>query len=203
MTLFDPFRFVPVVVIDDGSSGAELAHALLAGGVGCAEITLRTSEGLAAIAAASTVPGFVVGAGTVLSTDDLERAVDVGASFVVSPGWDDEVITRALDLGVAVLPGVATATDVQRAVRLGLTQLKFFPAESMGGTATLQAFSGPFPGVGFMPSGGVTASNAAGYLALDNVFAVSGSWVASRQAIADRRWSDIEQLARDVTQNLS
>jgi 2-dehydro-3-deoxyphosphogluconate aldolase/(4S)-4-hydroxy-2-oxoglutarate aldolase len=199
----DRLRFVPVVEIDDGASGGTLARALTAGGVPCAEITLRTAGALEAIAGAAAVPGFLVGAGTVLSRDQLESVVDAGASFVVSPGYDEELVERGRELGIAVIPGVSTASEVQRAARLGLSRLKFFPAEAMGGVATLKAFAGPFPAVSFMPSGGVSAANALEYLALPNVFAVSGSWIASREAIATGDWAAIEQAGRSAMRSVN
>ena len=126
-------RFVPVIVLDDARQAVPLAEALLRGGIGCAEITLRTDAGPAAIAAASAVPDFIVGAGTVLTPDDVDRVVDAGARFVVSPGLAEDVVERSLELGVEVIPGVATATEVQRALRLGLSRLKLFPAGPLGG----------------------------------------------------------------------
>jgi 2-dehydro-3-deoxyphosphogluconate aldolase/(4S)-4-hydroxy-2-oxoglutarate aldolase len=189
-------RFVPVIVLDDGQQAAPLADALLRGGIGCAEITLRTDAGLAAIAAASTVPDFIVGAGTVLTADDVDRVVEAGARFVVSPGLAEDVVERSIELGVDVIPGVATATEVQRALRLGLSRLKLFPAGQLGGMAAVRAFAGPFPDVRFLPSGGVTAGNAAEYLASPSVFAVSGSWMATRDLIAEGDFAEIERLSR-------
>lgn len=189
-------RFVPVIVIDDAAQAAPLAEALLRGGIGCAEITLRTDAGFAAIAAASVVPDFVVGAGTVLEPDDVDRAVEAGARFVVSPGLAEDVVERSIALDVDVIPGVATATEVQRALRLGLSRLKLFPAGPLGGVATVNALAGPFPEVRFLPSGGVTAENAGTYLASPSVFAVSGSWMATRDLIASGDFATIERLSR-------
>lgn len=189
-------RFVPVIVIDDAAQAAPLAEALLRGGIGCAEITLRTDAGFAAIAAASAVPDFVVGAGTVLEPDDVDRAVEAGARFVVSPGLAEDVVERSIALGVDVIPGVATATEVHRALRLGLSRLKLFPAGPLGGVAAVNALAGPFPEVRFLPSGGVTAENAGTYLASPSVFAVSGSWMARRDLIASGDFGAIERLSR-------
>ena len=189
-------RFVPVIVLDDARRAVPLAEALRRGGIGCAEITLRTDAGLAAITAASAVPDFIVGAGTVLTPDDVDRVVDAGARFVVSPGLAEDVVERSIEHGLDVIPGVATATEVQRALRLGLSRLKLFPAGPLGGMAAVRALAGPFPDVRFLPSGGVTAANAGEYLASPSVFAVSGSWMATRELIAARDFDAIERLSR-------
>ena len=189
-------RFVPVIVLDDARQAVPLAEALLRGGIGCAEITLRTDAGPAAIAAASAVADFIVGAGTVLTPDDVDRVVDAGARFVVSPGLAEDVVERAIEHGLEVIPGVATATEVQRALRLGLSRLKLFPAGPLGGIAAVRALAGPFPDVRFLPSGGVTAENAGEYLASPSVFAVSGSWMATRDLIAAGDFAAIERLCR-------
>ncbi|BDZ54087.1 bifunctional 4-hydroxy-2-oxoglutarate aldolase/2-dehydro-3-deoxy-phosphogluconate aldolase [Agromyces marinus] len=192
----DGRRFVPVVVIDDAGLAEPVAEALLAGGIGCAEITLRTPAGIDAIAALRDLDGFAVGAGTVLTPDDVDRVVDAGARFVVSPGLAEDVVDRARTHGVDVVPGVATATEVQRAVRLGLDRLKLFPAGQLGGLGMITALAGPFPGVRFLPSGGVTETNAADYLASKHVFAVSGSWMVTRELIAARDFAAIARLSR-------
>lgn len=199
MTL-DGVGIVPVVVIDDPGRAPGLVAALAAGGIRCAEITLRTAAAIPAIRAAaeSATDGFLVGAGTALTAADVDRAVEAGARFVVSPGLDDAVIARSADLGVSHVPGVATATEVQRARSAGLGRLKFFPAGPMGGLATIEALSAPFPGVRFMPSGGVGASNAAEYAASHAVFAVSGSWMAPRALIAEGAWTEITRRSRDA-----
>ena len=177
-------RIVPVVVIDDASRARDLAAALVEGGIRAVEVTLRTPAGLDAMAAMAQTPGLLVGAGTVLTTEQLESCADAGARFIVSPGFDDDVVARAQALGLGILPGVATATEVQRAVRAGLSELKLFPADRLGGLAMIDSLNGPFPGLRYMPSGGVTIANAVEYLAHPSVFAISGSWMATRAAIA-------------------
>ena len=185
-------RIVPVIVIDDAGAAPDLAAALEAGGIGCAEITLRTTSGIAAIRAVATAhPGFTVGAGTVLTVDDVDRVAEAGARFVVSPGLDEVVVDHARERGLAALPGIATATELQRAVGAGLERVKFFPAGSLGGVDAIETLSGPFPGIRFLPSGGVSASNARAYLASPAVFAVSGSWMAPRDLIAAADWGEI------------
>lgn len=189
---------VPVVVIDDVAHAADLARALLAGGIGCAEFTLRTPAGLEAIAAAAEVPGFVAGAGTVLSRAQADAVVDAGASFVVTPGYDPEVARRVADRGVTMLPGVATPTEVQRAAADGFTHLKVFPAGLLGGPEYLDALAGPFAELRFLPSGGVESGTLAAYLARPNVFAASGSWMAPRAAIAAGRFDLITARCRET-----
>ncbi|MFE7843613.1 bifunctional 4-hydroxy-2-oxoglutarate aldolase/2-dehydro-3-deoxy-phosphogluconate aldolase [Microbacterium sp. NPDC057407] len=191
---------IPVVVIDDAADAPAVAAALIRGGIHCAEITLRTAVGLEAIRAVATEiePGFLVGAGTVLDVDQCDAAVDAGASFVVSPGLDPAIVERARDRGIPVLPGVATATEVQHARRLGLHAVKFFPADRLGGLATVEALAAPFADMGFVPSGGVTAANLGDYLAHPAVPAVSGSWMVARSLIARRDFDRIEALSREA-----
>lgn len=189
-------RIVPVIVIDDAGRAADLARALAAGGIHCAEVTFRTAAAADSIRAMAEIPGFTVGAGTVVSSAQLAAARDAGARFIVSPGFDADLVAEARELGVGVLPGAATATEVMAAVRSGLDTVKFFPADRLGGLATIRALAAPFPGVGFVPSGGVTSKDAADYLADAAVPAVSGSWMASRSLIAAGDFDEIERLSR-------
>lgn len=193
-------KIVPVVVIDDAAHAVPLAEALLRGGIGCAEITLRTDAGRAAIEAiaAAGIDGFTVGAGTVVRPDDVDRSVAAGAAFVVSPGFDPEIHARAVAAGIDALPGVATPTEVQAAVRAGLTRLKLFPAGVLGGLSLIEALRGPFPDVSYLPSGGVSPSNASEYARHPGVFAISGSWMATRRLIADGAFDEIERLSREA-----
>jgi len=196
-------RMVPVVVIDDASAARPMAEALLAGGIGCAEITLRTPAGIDAIREASKVEGFLTGAGTVLTPQQVDDCADAGADFIISPGLDVDVVARARTRGITVIPGVATATEVQHGLRLGLSLLKVFPVASLGGPAFLSALAGPFPDVRFVPSGGVSLEGAADYLALPSVAALSGSWLTPRSALLDRDFAMIERLARATTTALA
>ncbi len=189
-------RVVPVVVIDDARHARDLGHAIVAGGLGCAEVTLRTKAGAAALAAMAQIDGLLAGAGTVLTAQQVRDAADAGAAFIVSPGLDDEVVAEALSLGLGVLPGAATATEMQRAVSAGLDTVKLFPAHLLGGLAAVRAVAGPFPDLGIVPSGGVTAANAPDYMALPTVRAVSGSWMVERETIARGEWSAIEDACR-------
>ncbi|GAA5210600.1 bifunctional 4-hydroxy-2-oxoglutarate aldolase/2-dehydro-3-deoxy-phosphogluconate aldolase [Microbacterium kyungheense] len=198
-TVLGANRIVPVVVIDDAGRAPDLADALAAGGIRCAEITLRTPAGLDAIRATAGRSDFVVGAGTVLTPDQVDAAADAGAQFLVSPGLDDAVIARAAERGIPIVPGVATATEIQRAVSRGIHHLKLFPAGLVGGGAAVRAFAGPFPDVKFLPSGGVSVDNAAEYLASPSVFAVSGSWMVPTAAIAAGDFDTVRALSAAAT----
>lgn len=170
-------RLVPVVTVHDLEEVDAIASGLADGGVGCIEITLRTPLGLEAIARVAGLGILEVGAGTVLDPTLAEAAVDAGATFVVSPGLDEPVVEAALTRGAAALPGVATASELQRARRAGLDHVKLFPASTLGGIGLVEALHHPFPGMSFLPSGGVTAQSAPGYLAHPAVFAVGSSWL--------------------------
>ena len=198
----DRFPIVPVIVADRSEIAADLAHALHDGGVDCAEITLRTPRALDVLAAmaAAAPPGFVVGAGTVLDVAQVDRVADAGAAFVVSPGFDADVVERAQTRGLEVLPGGATATEVQRARRAGLGVVKFFPADLLGGPAAIDALSAVFGGTGFVPSGGVGPHNAAEYLSRPTVPSVSGSWLAPRAEIAAGDLSRVAERGREAMQ---
>lgn len=191
---------VPVVTMDSADRANELADALSRGGLPVAEVTLRTPSGLDTIRRLSERGDMLVGAGTVVTADQVGRVVDAGAKFVVSPGFSREVVEQCHDLGVTVLPGIATASELQAAVALGLTRVKFFPAERLGGRSMIEAFNAPFPDVRFMPSGGVTADNMANYLASSSVFAVGGSWMVDTRLIEDRRFDQIARLCRGASE---
>ena len=184
---------IPVLVIERVEDAVPLGRALVAGGLPALEITLRTPAALESIRRiAGEVDGAVVGVGTVLTRADLEAAAAAGATFAVSPGLDDDLLEPG---PIPLLPGVATATEVMRAMRAGLTRLKFFPAMAIGGAAALKGFAGPFPEVKFCPTGGVDAANAAALLALPNVLCVGGSWVAPSAAVKAGDWVAVRALA--------
>jgi Entner-Doudoroff aldolase len=191
-------RIVPVIVIDDADAALPLADALCAGGLACAEITFRTSAAAEAIRRiARERPGMLVGAGTVLSPEQVHRARAAGAAFVVSPGLNPRVVELCQSLGLPVLPGVVTPSEIERARELGLGTLKFFPAEAAGGPKYLKAIGAPYPDVAFVPTGGISAANLAQYLALSNVAACGGSWMAPAEWIAQRQFDRIrEETAR-------
>jgi 2-dehydro-3-deoxyphosphogluconate aldolase / (4S)-4-hydroxy-2-oxoglutarate aldolase len=190
---------IPVLVVEDAGTAPDLARALVDGGLKVLEITLRTPAALDAIRAMSDLGGeAVVGAGTVLNADQLNRAVDAGARFIVSPGLTEGVARAAEAAGVPLLAGVASAGDIMRGLDLGLDRFKFFPAETSGGAPAIAAFAGPFAGVGFCPTGGVDAKNASSYLSQKTVLCVGGGWVAPSAAVAGRDWGRLTTLAREA-----
>ncbi|HOZ60272.1 MAG TPA: bifunctional 4-hydroxy-2-oxoglutarate aldolase/2-dehydro-3-deoxy-phosphogluconate aldolase [Nakamurella multipartita] len=189
---------VPVVVIDDARSADPLGDGLVAGGLPVAEVTLRTPAGLAALDRLAGRGDLLVGAGTVVTVAQVDDAVRAGAAFVVSPGLSRPVVERCLEHGVLPLPGVVTATEVQAALELGLTTVKFFPAESSGGVAAIRALSAPFGDLRFMPTGGIGPGNLADYLAVPAVQAVGGSWMVPRDRIGDA--DAVAELVRSAVQ---
>lgn len=193
-------RLVPVVVLDDAAHAAELAEALVAGGLPAAEVTFRTAAAVASIRAMSANADMLVGAGTVLTPEQVDAAVDAGARYIVSPGFSAPVVRRALERGVLPLPGTVTATEVQAALAEGLTAVKFFPAETSGGAAAIKALSAPFADVRFVPTGGIGPANLAQYLALPSVLAVGGSWMVPRDVIAAGDFARITELTAEAVQ---
>ena len=199
LALAAPAPVIPVIVLERADDAVPLARALVAGGVRVLELTLRTSAALTAIEAiARAVPDAIVGAGTVRSDADARAAHAAGARFAVSPGWSPRVAAECRSLGLALLPGAATASEVMAAADAGFRFLKFFPAAAAGGPAMLKAWLGPFADIVFCPTGGIDATNAAEYLALANVEVVGGSWLTPPDAIAAADWPRIERLARDA-----
>jgi 2-dehydro-3-deoxyphosphogluconate aldolase/(4S)-4-hydroxy-2-oxoglutarate aldolase len=188
-------RVVPVIVIDDAAQAWPLAQALKDGGLPCAEVTFRTPAAEAAVRAMAGDPEIVLGAGTVLREDQVGRAVDAGARFIVTPGFSERVVRACQRASVPVFPGVATATEVQMALDAGLDVVKFFPAEAAGGLSTLKALSAPFPMVRFIPTGGVSVGNLGAYLAHPAVLAVGGSWMVAADLIAAGKFSEVTRLA--------
>jgi 2-dehydro-3-deoxyphosphogluconate aldolase/(4S)-4-hydroxy-2-oxoglutarate aldolase len=189
-------RIVPVVTIDDARDAIGLARALADGGLPAVEITLRTPAGIESIRRmADEVPTAIVGAGSVTSAELASAAIDAGAQFIVSPGLDEGAIRTAQDRGVPIVPGVATATELMRALSLGVDVVKVFPAEAIGGCALIAAWSAVWPDVRFMPTGGISPVNAHEYLALRQVVAIGGSWMVPRSAIASRDWESITAAA--------
>jgi 2-dehydro-3-deoxyphosphogluconate aldolase / (4S)-4-hydroxy-2-oxoglutarate aldolase len=190
---------IPVVAIPSAEAAIPLARALVEAGLPCAEITFRTSAAGAAIAAiAAQVPELLVGAGTVLSVPQAEEALAAGARFVVAPGFDPAVVDFCLERHVPVVPGVCTPTEVGYALSRGLTVVKLFPAQALGGVPYIKALAAPFGGVRFVPTGGIDAGNLAAYLALPQVAACGGSWMVAKQLIADGAFDTITQLAAEA-----
>jgi 2-dehydro-3-deoxyphosphogluconate aldolase/(4S)-4-hydroxy-2-oxoglutarate aldolase len=190
---------IPVIVLQERAHAVPLARALVAGGIRMLEVTLRTPVALACIEAiAREVPEAVVGAGTVRSAADAQAAAMAGARFAVSPGYTHAVGKACHELGLALLPGVATGSEILMAQEDGYTALKFFPAMQAGGVAMLKAWHGPFNDVKFCPTGGVTAQNAREFLALPNVACVGGSWLTPADALAAQDWSRVTRLAAEA-----
>jgi 2-dehydro-3-deoxyphosphogluconate aldolase/(4S)-4-hydroxy-2-oxoglutarate aldolase len=202
MNIFDQFHatgVIPVVEIESAGDALPLAEALAAGGIPIAEITLRTEAALEAIRLiAQGTTDILVGAGTVLNQEQARVAVESGARFLVSPGLPEEVVAWAQERSIPILPGVVTPTEIIRAINIGLNILKFFPAETMGGLKTIKAISDPFPGVKFIPTGGIRLDNLAEYLQSDKIHAVGGSWMCKRALIATGQFAEIENLARQA-----
>ena len=191
---------IPVIVLNDVAHAVPMARALLAGGIRMLEVTLRTPQALACMEAiAREVPEAVVGAGTVRSAADAQAASMAGAQFAVSPGYTPAVGRACRELGLPLLPGVATGSEIMMAQEDGLSELKFFPAMQAGGLAMLKAWSGPFGEVSFCPTGGVTLQNAPELLALPNVLCVGGSWLVPVDAMNQGDWARVTQLARDAS----
>lgn len=191
-------RLVPVIVLEDAATAQWLGSTLVETGLPIAEVTLRTPAALDAIERMAAVPGLLVGAGTVLDVDQVERAAQAGASFIVSPGFDPDVVRRSLELGLLPIPGVATATEVQAALRSGALLLKFFPAGPLGGPTALRSLAAPFPQVRFVPTGGIGVDDVPPYLALPCVVAVGGSFMVPSAALRAGDQEEIGQRVRDA-----
>ncbi|PRX35136.1 2-dehydro-3-deoxyphosphogluconate aldolase / (4S)-4-hydroxy-2-oxoglutarate aldolase [Meinhardsimonia xiamenensis] len=187
---------IPVLVIEDARLARPLAEALVAGGLPALEVTLRTPAALEAIEEMAAVEGGIVGAGTLLTPEDVAAAKAAGARFGVSPGATDRLLEAAEAEGLPLLPGAATASEAMALLERGYTVQKFFPAEAAGGARALGAFAAPLPQITFCPTGGVSPQNAPDYLKLPNVICVGGSWVAPKAMVAARDWAGIEALAR-------
>lgn len=189
---------IPVLVLDTVGPVGPLADALAGGGLPCVEVTLRTPSALQVLEAFAAVPGLLVGAGSVTTPEQVDRTVDAGAGFVVSPGFDDAVVSRCRERGVPVLPGVATATEVMRARAAGVDLVKLFPAGVLGGPAGVRALAAPFPGLRFVPTGGVGPDSLADYLRVPAVAAVGGSWMVAPDLVRDARWDEVRALSRQA-----
>ncbi len=188
---------LPVVTIEDKAQAVPLARALLAGGVNTIEVTLRTPAALGAIRAiADAAPEMIVGAGTVLTEDDLKAAIDAGARYALSPGGTKKLMKAAANAKVPFIPGVATSSEIMRGLELGYTHFKFFPAEQLGGVAALKGIGAPLPKARFCPTGSITLEKAPAYLALANVVCVGGSWIAPNDKIRANDWAAIEDAAK-------
>ena len=194
-------RVVPVAVIENAAHAVPLAQALLRGGLDIIEVTFRTAAAEQCIRnIVAACPLMLVGAGTLLTPEQVDQAVDAGAKFGVSPGINEKVVLRAKARGLAFVPGVMTPSEIELGLELGCKILKFFPAETAGGIKALQAFASPYAhtGVKFLPLGGVSPANAPAYLALPVVGAIGGSWIAEKKLINEQRWDEITRLAAEA-----
>ncbi len=191
---------VPVLVVQDVAHARPLAEALVGGGLPALEVTLRTPAALDVIREMAAIKGGVVGAGTLITPDDVRAAKDAGAMFGVSPGATDELLAACEEADLPLLPGAATATEAMRLLSRGYDMLKFFPAEASGGAPALKAIGAPLPQITFCPTGGVSPENAETYLSLPNVICAGGSWVAPAALVKAGKWDEIEALGRDASQ---
>lgn len=199
------YQLVPLIAIDDADAAKPLTDAMLAGGLPVVEVAFRTDAAAAAIGEiARCYPDMLLGAGTVLTTDSLRRAHDAGATFALAPGFNPAVVEAAIAMDFPFFPGVATPSDIETAMSMGLTVLKFFPAEVSGGTAAIKALSGPYgpAGVRFLPTGGINMSNMREYLGVETVIAVGGSWLAKREDIVAKNWNVITSNCREAVKIL-
>jgi 2-dehydro-3-deoxyphosphogluconate aldolase / (4S)-4-hydroxy-2-oxoglutarate aldolase len=196
-SVLDLAPVLPVVVLDDVEDAVPLARALVAGGLPAIEVTLRTPAALASIQAiAHEVPDAMVGAGTVLTPDQVAAAQAAGARFLVSPGWTDRLLDAMRGSGLPFLPGVSTASEVLGLLERGVSDMKFFPAQAAGGTGYLKSLASPLPGARFCPTGGIDADRAPDYLALPNVACVGGTWMLPKEALRAKAWDEVTALAR-------
>ena len=192
---------VPVVVLNDAKDAAPLAKALVEGGLPCAEVTFRTEAAEECIRImANEFPEMFVGAGTVLTIDQVDRAVNAGAKFIVSPGFDPEIVDYCLSKDIPVYPGCITPSEVAQAVKRGLKVIKFFPAEQFGGVSTIKALAAPYTGIKFMPTGGVSAKNLESYLSFDRIVACGGSWMVKGDLVKAGKFDEIKTLVEEAVQ---
>lgn len=192
-------KVIPVIVINEPKDAIPMARALLAGGLNVLEVTLRTEHGLGAIKdIRQSLPDAIVGAGTILSSSDVENAAAAGAQFIVSPGSTSTLINKAVELQIPVLPGVSSPSEIMNLREQGIRHMKLFPAEVVGGCAMLSALQGPLGDVKFCPTGGVNLNNAKEYLALTNVLCVGGSWMLPKKLLKNKDWAAITELAKEA-----
>ena len=192
---------VPVVVLEDAKDAAPLAQALMNGGLPCAEVTFRTDAAEESIRIMSEqFPDMLVGAGTVLTTDQVDRAVAAGAKFIVSPGLNPRIVKYCVDKGILITPGCSNPSDVEQALENGLEVVKFFPAEAAGGLPMIKAMAAPYVGVKFMPTGGINAKNVRDYLAYNRIIACGGSWMVKGELVKEGKFDEIEKLTKEAVE---
>ncbi len=195
---------VPVVALDDAKDAKPLGEALMEGGLPCAEITFRTAAAEESIRKMSRAfPEMTVGAGTVLSTDQVDRAVAAGAQFIVSPGTNPEVVRYCVKRGIPITPGIVTPSEIELALSCGVDIVKFFPAEAAGGLAMIKAMAAPYVNVRFMPTGGISPANVRDYLKYDRIFACGGTWMVKKELINEGRFDEVKRLSREAADIVS
>ena len=194
---------VPVIAIEDASKAVPLAKALVEGGLPVAEVTFRTAAAEDAMKAiAAEVPDMILGAGTVLTKDQLDRALAAGAQFIVSPGFNPEIVKYGLEKGALMLPGTATGGEMEQAMALGLEVVKFFPAEDNGGVKKLKALAGPYKTLKWMPTGGVNTKNLMDYLSFDQIVACGGTWMVKKELIENEQWDEITRICKEAVKTM-
>ena len=190
---------IPVIALDDAKDASPLGDALMKGGLPAAEVTFRTAAAVDTIKTLKKeFPDMLVGAGTVLTTEQADRAIDAGAEFIVAPGLNPKVVKHVLDKGYPMSPGIATATEIEAALDLGLTFVRFFPAEANGGLPMIKALAGPYTNVKYMPTGGVSAKNLAEYLAYDKIVCCGGTWMVKKDLVAAGNFAEIEKMSKEA-----
>ena len=198
---FYDYPVVPVVVLDDAEDAAPLAEALVKGGIPCAEVTFRTEAAEESIRIMSEkYPEMLVGAGTVLTTEQVDRAVAAGAKFIVSPGFDPEIVDYCMEKNIPVFPGCVSPSEVAQAVKRGLKVVKFFPAEQAGGLAMLKAMAAPYTMLKFMPTGGINTKNLKEYLGFSKILCCGGSWMVKGDMIKNKEFDKITEMTREATE---
>lgn len=193
-------RIVPVIKITDPKDAKPLAEALLQGGLPLAEITFRSDAALESIRTAAQIEGMAVGAGTIVHLEQAKKAVDAGAKFLLTPGFSEAIARFCADNQILLFPGAATPTELMMVMEYGLPVVKFFPAEQMGGVATIKALAAPFSSIRFMPTGGINPGNLKEYLSFDRVIACGGSWMVKEAMIREGRFEDIRQLTAQAVE---
>ncbi len=194
---------MPVIAIDDAKKAVPLAKALAKGGLPAAEVTFRTEAAADAIKAiVAEVPEMIVGAGTVLTKEQADSAIEAGVNFIVSPGFNPEITKYVMDKGICMLPGTATAGEMEQAMMLGLEVVKFFPAEQNGGVEKLKALAGPYKKLKWMPTGGVNTGNLVNYLSFDQILACGGTWMVKKDLIEGEKWDEITSIRKSAVKNM-
>lgn len=196
---FAKIGIIPVVVLDDPKDAAPLAKALCENGLPCAEVTFRTAAAEETIRVMSReFPDMLVGAGTVLTTEQVDRAIDAGAKFIVSPGLNPKIVQYCIDKSIPVTPGTQTPSEMEQALELGLKVVKFFPAEPAGGLNMIKAVAAPYTELKFMPTGGISAKNVRDYLAYNRIIACGGSWMVKKDLITAGKWNEVAALVKEA-----